>query len=275
MRESRPYGQDALFFVPAIDAGTVDYDTSATLAAGDVKLFSHGGESAQVNANLSAELVAFTSGSAEPAAGAPIEGATSAALATVMFAVVTSGSWSGGDAAGFLFVKGVTGTFQAENVDITEGTANAMTIGGDTTAGLCGALASGDVVFALTADEMQCQLGHVTLIDAAGDDWDDNKVYFDTYGHPLSQHPNLGEPLGVYGQVDDASATTTVFVGAAGLSTTDDYYNGAQVVMLEGVLAGLVRPVVDYDGSGLEFTVSPAWPSAPADNARFLIVGRG
>jgi len=127
----------------------------------------------------------------------------------------------------------------------------------------------------ISAAEATCARGSIRIHDAAGGEFDDDTVKFETYGHPLSAHPTLGEPLGVAGEVDDASATTTVFVGASGLSTTDDFYNGALVVFQSGALAGVARPIVDYDGSGLAFTVAPALPSAPADNVRFLIVGRG
>lgn len=76
----------------------------------------------------------FTSGSEQPAEGATLDGATSAASATVRRVILESGSWAGGDAAGRLILSGQTGTFQAENVDINGGTANVLTIGGDTTA---------------------------------------------------------------------------------------------------------------------------------------------
>lgn len=127
----------------------------------------------------------------------------------------------------------------------------------------------------LSAAEATCARGSIRIHDVAGGEFDDDTVKFETYGHPLSAHPNLGEPLGVYGEVDDASATTTVLVGAAGLSAVDDFYNGALIVFQSGSLAGVARPIVDYVGSTRTLTVAPALPSAPADDVRFLIVGRG
>lgn len=187
-RELRKYGQDALFFLPAIDAGAVDFNTSPTLAAGDGKLFSYGGGSPQINTNLSAEMVAFTSGSEEPSAGDTLVGASSSETAVFMFAVVTSGTWGGGDAAGFLFVKTVSGAFSGENINISGGTSNVLTIGGDVTAGLVGSIGNGDIVFALTATEMSCKLGSVTFIDSATKDWEDNKIMFATFGNANAQY---------------------------------------------------------------------------------------
>lgn len=74
----------------------------------------------------------FTSGSNEPAEGDTITGATSAATATVQRVVLQSGTWSGGDADGYLVLSGQTGTFVSENVDnTTQATANDFTISGD------------------------------------------------------------------------------------------------------------------------------------------------
>ncbi len=78
--------------------------------------------------------VAFTSGGVhEIVAGEVITGATSAATATVRRVILTSGSWSAGDAAGRLIVNGQAGNFQAENLDIS-GFPNSATIAANTTA---------------------------------------------------------------------------------------------------------------------------------------------
>jgi len=64
--------------------------------------------------------MAFTSGgTAAVAAGDTITGATSSATAFIREVRLTSGSWAGGDAAGFLIFKSTdkTGTFQSENVN--------------------------------------------------------------------------------------------------------------------------------------------------------------
>lgn len=67
--------------------------------------------------------------------GDEIEGVTSGATATVERVVLQSGSWSGGDAAGYFVISGQTGTFVAENIDdTTKGGSNDATIAGDSTA---------------------------------------------------------------------------------------------------------------------------------------------
>lgn len=60
--------------------------------------------------------LAFTAGATEPAIGAMITGGTSGATAVVRRVVVQAGDWSTDDAAGYLIVTNVTGTFQAETV---------------------------------------------------------------------------------------------------------------------------------------------------------------
>lgn len=68
-------------------------------------------------------------GTTEVAEGDTIKGATSAATAFVEQVLLYSGSWSGGDAAGFFVVRDVVGTFGSENVyvssDSTSGTDDA------------------------------------------------------------------------------------------------------------------------------------------------------
>lgn len=73
--------------------------------------------------------------------------------------------------------------------------------------------------------------------------------------------------------VNDASPTTTSWIGAAGLSATDDFYNGALVVFTSGTLLGLARKITDYVGSTLTITTS-AFPSAPGNGDEFVIISR-
>jgi hypothetical protein len=72
----------------------------------------------------------FTSGgSTEIFEGDTITGATSAATATIARVIVQSGDWAAGDAAGYLVLAGITGTFQAENLNVGAST-NLATIAG-------------------------------------------------------------------------------------------------------------------------------------------------
>lgn len=77
-------------------------------------------------------VIPFTSGgTTEVTAGARIKGATSEATAIVEAVLLSSGTWAGGDAAGFFVVQegSLTGTFGTENVfidsDETAGTNDA------------------------------------------------------------------------------------------------------------------------------------------------------
>jgi hypothetical protein len=72
------------------------------------------------------QSVDFTSGSIEPVRGDVVTGATSGATAKVRRVVMVSGSWTAGDAAGYMVLTDVTGAFVAENIN--GATANIATI---------------------------------------------------------------------------------------------------------------------------------------------------
>jgi len=80
------------------------------------------------------EEVAFTSGGThEVLEGDTLTGATSTETCVVKRVQLTSGSWAGGDAAGWLTIASKSGALQAENLD--EGAnSNVCTIGGDAAA---------------------------------------------------------------------------------------------------------------------------------------------
>lgn len=185
----RKYGRSFIGFLRAVTAGSTDFKASPTINVGEVKMFSFGGESPTTYANMTARMRAFTNGSARPSRGDTITGATSGATATVIGAVTTSGTWAGGTAAGFLFVELQTGTFQSENLNNTTTTTNTvMAIGGDTSAGATGGMASMSICFAVTTAEAKCQQGYVNTIDAATKEWSDNSYDFETYGDANAMH---------------------------------------------------------------------------------------
>ncbi len=56
-------------------------------------------------------ILNFTGGDNEPTVGAFVQGNTSMATATLQAVVLTSGSWAGNDAAGYMVLTNVSGTF--------------------------------------------------------------------------------------------------------------------------------------------------------------------
>lgn len=65
------------------------------------------------------QTMAFSSGgTTEITAGSVIKGATSNATAVVRQVLLASGTWAGGDAAGFFILENVSGTFASEAVYI-------------------------------------------------------------------------------------------------------------------------------------------------------------
>ena len=70
--------------------------------------------------------LAFTSGGTTAiAVGDWIVGATSAAKARVLAVTVSTGTFAGGDAAGYLIINSQHGTFQSENILVADGTNDA------------------------------------------------------------------------------------------------------------------------------------------------------
>lgn len=67
--------------------------------------------------------VAFTAGTAAFAEGETLTGGVSGATATIKRVVLRDGSFSGGDASGYIILGTVTGTFQAETVTSASGSA--------------------------------------------------------------------------------------------------------------------------------------------------------
>ena len=185
-REQIAYGVGHVFEVPLVSqADTKLFQTSPTIAAGDAKLRNH----LQALTNLAGEYVAFTSGSVEPEVGETLTGATSATTAVVIGVRLTSGTWAGGDAAGALFLEQLSGALQAENLDGSVAGANCLTIGGDSTAGLMASIGGGMAGVPVTSAEASTPLGSIELKDAAGAEWCDSGITFETYGHESAYDP--------------------------------------------------------------------------------------
>tara|TARA_Y100000310_G_scaffold339919_1_gene434110 strand:+ start:683 stop:2767 length:2085 start_codon:yes stop_codon:yes gene_type:complete len=77
--------------------------------------------------------LAFTSGSTEIAEQDTITGLISGATAVAERIVLQSGTWAGGDAAGYLVLSGQSGTFQSEGIEVSGG-GDLATIAGDSSA---------------------------------------------------------------------------------------------------------------------------------------------
>jgi len=81
-----------------------------------------------------ARTIAFTSGgTAEVTVGMTVTGATSGATAKIDSVILSSGSWAGGTAAGTFNIHTQTGTFQAENLNVTGTQDNIATVAGNST----------------------------------------------------------------------------------------------------------------------------------------------
>lgn len=72
--------------------------------------------------------------------------------------------------------------------------------------------------------------------------------------------------------VNDAAATTTQFIAAAGLSSVNNFYARQLVVFTSGALAGQCSRVSSYTGATRTFVLSDALTSAPANGVTFVLV---
>ena len=63
--------------------------------------------------------------------------------------------------------------------------------------------------------------------------------------------------------------STTSFAGGAGLTNTDQFYDGYSLTFTDGPNAGFSRSVLTYTGSTRLFTLSQPFPNAPAAGNHF------
>lgn len=71
--------------------------------------------------------------------------------------------------------------------------------------------------------------------------------------------------------VSDAGATASDFDTALS-EITDDHFNGQVIVFVDGVLKGQAKLIDDYDGTGKNVTIFPAFTEAPGNGDEFIIL---
>ena len=113
----------------------------------------------------------------------------------------------------------------------------------------------------LSATEMDADNVSIVLSDASGAEWCDTVVNI----QPSS--------LGLCGSVNDAGATTTVFITTL-TGYGDDFFNGAFLLFTDGTLQGQSRKISDYTSATGSITLASALTAAPANSTPFLILGR-
>ena len=227
MSELRKYATGALFFFPLIEDGDADFVNDYVPAAGDAKVFTD----KLISTNLTSLILGFDSLSELPASGATIdESGAGTATGVVEFTVIVSGTVGGGDAAGFFFMRSVSGQAWSNNdvVDINGGTSNIADADSTTydlaaTAGLIGDLGNGNYAAALSPTEMTCTMGSIHIVDSATKTVEDQAIRFNTYGNASALHAV---------DLDDSvraglTALPNITAGAAGGLPDDTDSNGA------------------------------------------------
>lgn len=153
-------------------------------------------------------------------------------------------------------------------VDVTQ-------ISGDATAANNAELAYDGTGFAFTNCTMptttnltNANPSAATIADAVWDEAMSGHVTLGTYGQAL-------RGMGLSGEVNDASATTTDFDVDGFTEATDNHFNGSVMVFTSGALLGQARVITDYTGSGQNCVFGEAWTDSPADNDDFVIMPLG
>ena len=196
MSELLQHNADALFIFPLIADGAQDFVTDYTPAAGDAKVWTD----KLISTNPTALILGFDSLSELPNAGDQLdENGAGTAEGVVAFTVIVSGTVGGGDAAGFFFMRSVTGQAWSNNdqIDINGGTANIATADSTTydlaaTAGLIGEIGNGLFAAALSPTEMSCAQGEIHIVDSATKAIEDQAIQFTTFGNASALDASSG-----------------------------------------------------------------------------------
>lgn len=277
-----PYGAAVTIYRPMMLAG--EYLTSApTIAAGDVQISKDGGAFANV-----ATLPTWSNGQLAIALSATEAEAEQITLRWVD--QTASKEWD--DDAAVLVTAGNASALLPNTNVAMRGTDGANTTtpptaaaiadqvwdeprSGHTTAGSYGQHTGDAAMRGTDGANTSAPPPAAAVADAVWDEALSGHATAGSAGKALTDVDAAAPDLAIDSSVDDASASTTQFVAAAGLSATDEFYVGMVLVFTSGTLAKLTRPVVDYDGATRRITVSPALPVAPADTNTFLMLGRG
>lgn len=77
----------------------------------------------------------------------------------------------------------------------------------------------------------------------------------------------------IHGAVSDAAADADDFDTDL-TEATNDHYNDAYILFVDGVLAGQSRKIADYDGAAKNVIVAIPFTDAPGNGDKFVILGR-
>ena len=97
--------------------------------------------------------------------------------------------------------------------------------------------------------------------------------YSDTMSSDLSLHTGVLLPyIDDYAYLGYAQAGTSTTITLAAIdSTTNDFYNGRQIKIVDGTGKGQIRTIIDYDGTTRVATLSAAWTTNPNGTSEYGI----
>ncbi len=133
-----------------------------------------------------------------------------------------------------------------------------------------GVFASGAITAAsIAADAIGAsELAADAVAEIADQVWDELMS-----GHlTIGSYGQWARGQGLTGEVNDAGATTTVFIVDGFTEATADHFNGSVICFTSGACAGQSRVINDYSVTTQQITLGEALTDAPADNDDFVIM---
>lgn len=272
-----PYGKDVVLDFPLIDSGAEPFETTpVTIAAGDLTVM----HNRLAAGNPTGKTRTFTSGGTyEIKPGDTVTGATSAATAVVIGVRLTSGTFAAGTAAGVLFLRSDSGTFQSENLDVGSNLNVATIAGALDAAGLFVHITGGMYAVGIPGTQLQGARGWIKIQDlTATEEWADTAIPFETYDHPLAADPQ--------GCLYRGTATAV----AAGTLTAENLDDGyvrhlsadasavtGQIMYIESATTGAGQAVAisSYVQSTRVYTLLHNWPLTPTGTIVYKIYASG
>jgi hypothetical protein len=256
------------FIASGVDiGGMAEVATGAGIAMGKVT---------SVNSTISFDTGTGT----QPAVGTTITGGTSTATGTVVEVAITSGTFVGGDAAGYIEINTIMGTFQAETITWIGGSVNATAYYLNDVLVFSGGL----------------QIGYGSKVDV-----DNGDTYYTCSSKAIAPKPYVKTTgSAVVGSTTPAlSATSVCATGTISaqqgfvrkvdvvnpLNSHRTIYPGTEIAVYNpgaalnitlsttGVLAGHICEVVNISSTYSLWMIGPQISLAPGETGRFLYTG--
>ena len=240
-------GLDSEFSEDAV--GFADCASEATQIATSSGMYYLDIASTEIDGDTCAYIIKSTEGKTTPIVLYPQSAANPI---NVNVQAISLDSAAADNAEAFFDGTGYAGTNNVIPTVTTTGTATAVTT------------VNGLAANVITAASMNADAS-AEIADAVWDELRSGHVTVGSYGQIMAG-------LALTGEVNDAGATTTVFIVDGFTEATAAHFNGSVIVFTSGACAGQSRTIIDYSLTTQSITLGEALTDAPADNDDFIII---